>query len=142
MGTPEDSLIIPPSPLEQLKALSIYKPSTLDKEPTMDIQSTLTERGKTHGDFTQNSSVIQALKFDMQASANYNSLRPHMREALEMIAHKIGRILCGNPNEPDHWKDIAGYATLVENILVHGTSHPTPTHLDTKISEGDTMNPT
>jgi hypothetical protein len=36
---------------------------------------------------------------------------------------KMSRILCGNPNEPDHWRDIAGYATLIENILVHGKSH-------------------
>jgi hypothetical protein len=33
-------------------------------------------------------------------------------EALEMICTKIARILSGNPNDPDHWKDIAGYAEL------------------------------
>jgi hypothetical protein len=36
------------------------------------------------------------------------------REALDMILHKIARIVNGNPNETDHWHDIAGYATLVE----------------------------
>jgi hypothetical protein len=34
-------------------------------------------------------------------------------EALDMIAHKIGRILAGDPNHADHWDDIAGYARLV-----------------------------
>jgi hypothetical protein len=32
---------------------------------------------------------------------------------LEMIAHKIGRVLAGDPNHADHWDDIAGYARLV-----------------------------
>ena len=39
------------------------------------------------------------------------------REALEMIAHKIARILNGDPNYADNWIDIAGYATLVANRL-------------------------
>ena len=30
-----------------------------------------------------------------------------------MILHKIGRIVAGDEMEPDHWLDIAGYATLV-----------------------------
>ncbi|WP_257617167.1 hypothetical protein [Campylobacter pinnipediorum] len=34
-----------------------------------------------------------------------------------MIAHKIARILAGNPNYKDHWDDIAGYATLVSKEL-------------------------
>jgi hypothetical protein len=29
------------------------------------------------------------------------------------VAHKIGRILAGNPSFRDHWADIAGYAKLV-----------------------------
>jgi ferredoxin-fold anticodon binding domain-containing protein len=33
-------------------------------------------------------------------------------EALFMIAVKIARILQGNHLEPDHYKDIAGYAIL------------------------------
>jgi hypothetical protein len=44
-------------------------------------------------------------------------LNPSQREALDMIQHKIGRILAGNPNHHDHWHDIAGYATLVANEL-------------------------
>ena len=34
-----------------------------------------------------------------------------------MIAHKIGRILNGDPNYADSWVDIAGYAQLVANEL-------------------------
>lgn len=32
----------------------------------------------------------------------------------EMIAHKIARILNGDPNYADNWHDIAGYATLID----------------------------
>lgn len=38
-------------------------------------------------------------------------------EALEMIAHKIGRIINGDPNYADSWHDIAGYAKLVADRL-------------------------
>ncbi len=34
-----------------------------------------------------------------------------------MIAHKIGRIVSGNPNVQDHWDDIAGYAKLASNEI-------------------------
>lgn len=44
-------------------------------------------------------------------------LDPDQREALEMIAHKIARILNGDPNYADSWHDVAGYATLVADRL-------------------------
>ena len=90
-----------------------------------DVNATLNSRASTHGDFKDNGLIMQALKNNMRfEGANWETLAPHMREALDMIQHKIGRILSGNPNEPDHWHDIAGYATLVENILRTGQSHP------------------
>ena len=42
---------------------------------------------------------------------------PDQREALEMIQHKVARILNGDPTYTDNWIDIAGYATLVANRL-------------------------
>jgi hypothetical protein len=50
-------------------------------------------------------------------AGNYNTVPPEVREALDMIAHKIGRILAGNPMYKDHWDDIAGYATLVSKFV-------------------------
>ena len=38
-------------------------------------------------------------------------------EAMDMIIHKIGRIINGNPDVVDHWLDIAGYAQLVADRL-------------------------
>lgn len=81
------------------------------------MQQTLNERGKTHGDFLVNTITMQAIKDIMHNTPNWNKLLPHQKEALEMNAHKIGRILCGDPNKKDHWVDIAGYATLVANEL-------------------------
>jgi hypothetical protein len=34
-----------------------------------------------------------------------------------MITHKISRILNGDPNYDDSWRDIAGYAMLVVKEL-------------------------
>lgn len=44
-------------------------------------------------------------------------LSAEMKLCLLMIQHKVGRILSGNFTEPDHWRDVAGYATLIEKIL-------------------------
>lgn len=82
----------------------------------MKIQDTLAERISTHGDFTDNANTAQAIK-DAMFTGTQKDLTPIMYEALEMIAHKIARILNGNPAHKDHWHDIAGYATLVEERL-------------------------
>ena len=82
----------------------------------MSIDKTLKQRQKTHGDFKTHAQISQELKAVLW-KYDYQNLSPHQCEALEMIAHKIARILNGNPNHADHWHDIAGYATLVENNL-------------------------
>ena len=89
-----------------------------------DVQETLNERENSHGDFIENGRLMQELKNACRYHTNWGALVPHQREAIDMICHKLGRILCGNPNHIDHWHDIAGYATLVENILSTGKSHP------------------
>ena len=45
-------------------------------------------------------------------------LDAYQREALDMIAHKIGRIFAVDADFLDHWLDIAGYATLVHRQLM------------------------
>ena len=82
-----------------------------------DIKSILAERGKTHGDYANHASTSQCLKSVMRNTDNWTYLNPSQTEALEMIAHKIGRILCGDPKHEDHWLDISGYATLVADQL-------------------------
>jgi len=82
-----------------------------------DIKSILAERGKTHGDYSRHAATTQCLKSVMRHTQNWGDLNPSQVEALEMIAHKIGRILNGDPNHIDHWDDISGYATLVADQL-------------------------
>jgi len=77
------------------------------------ISSILQERGKTHGSFDDNSTISLALKCVIRSTPNYLAMTDPAKEALDMISHKIGRILAGNPNFKDHWADIAGYAQLV-----------------------------
>ena len=89
----------------------------------------LDERAKTHGDFYNVASMAQELKDAMRRGRNWKVLDDTERETLEMIASKIGRILSGNPHEVDHWRDIAGYATLIERWLTSCTASecdPTP----------------
>lgn len=85
----------------------------------MNIDEILAERGKTHGDFKSHAKTAQQLKFTLrEQSKDWQVDFSHtQQEALEMICHKIARIVAGNPNFADHWRDIAGYATLVVDEL-------------------------
>lgn len=78
-----------------------------------DIKEVLEQRQKTHGEFSDHALITQQLKDVMRSTAGWTGLNAPMRESLEMVAHKIGRILAGNAYEPDHWLDIQGYAALV-----------------------------
>lgn len=80
----------------------------------MSVQETLVERKKTHGEYTDHADITQRLKVVIRSGASYPECLPHERETLDMIAHKIGRIVSGNPHFQDHWHDIAGYASLSE----------------------------
>ena len=80
------------------------------------VDATLKARGAIYGDFAGHAEVTQKIKTAMYSVGceKWNSLTPSQREALEMIAHKIGRILNGFPAYADNWHDIGGYARLVE----------------------------
>jgi hypothetical protein len=76
-----------------------------------DIALLLEEREKTHGSFMAHATATQQIK-QVIAAWRHTDLLPEHAEALDMIAHKMGRILTGDPMFPDHWDDIAGYAVL------------------------------
>lgn len=82
-----------------------------------DINATLAERGTRYGVFAEHARITQDIKRAMKDSPNWESLPNDMKEALEMVAHKCGRILNGDPLYDDSWVDIAGYAQLVVNRL-------------------------
>lgn len=84
---------------------------------TQNVDSTLQERGNRYGDFKGHARITQRLKAAMVASPRWPDLPDDMKEALEMVAHKIGRILNGDPSYKDSWHDIIGYTRLIEQEL-------------------------
>jgi hypothetical protein len=84
-----------------------------------DVGQILDERGNRYGKFTGHAQVTQDLKHVIQTHIEVNDkyLAPDQKEALDMICHKIGRIVNGDPNYADSWIDIAGYAKLVADRL-------------------------
>lgn len=86
---------------------------------TQDITATLQERGQRYGDFLGHARITGGLKsviFDALSERD-KILASDQQEALDMICHKIGRIINGDSNYADSWHDIAGYAQLVADRL-------------------------
>ena len=99
------------------EAAPFGKPEKVHAAAVSDVAATLAERGKRYGDFAGHAEVTQELKDCANTFAGWKRLNRSQRESLEMIFHKIGRILNGDPNYADSWHDIAGYAKLVEDQL-------------------------
>ncbi len=85
----------------------------------------LDRRRATHGEFADNARIAQQLKDTLHAEPRWRSLNQQAREALDMIAHKMARIIAGNHAITDHWEDIAGYAILGARAI---EAPPTNTH--------------
>lgn len=81
------------------------------------IVATLEERGQRYGKFITHAAITQALKQVMYSHEGWVRLADDQKESLEMVAHKIGRILNGDPDYDGSWIDIAGYTTLVADRL-------------------------
>ena len=82
------------------------------------VDEILEERSKTHGSYPLHAFTAQRIKDSIRETSGWSQLDPVHREALEMIAHKIARILNGDHTYVDHWDDIAGYSKLVSKY--HG----------------------
>ena len=80
------------------------------------LDETLAERGTRYGDFADHAVIAQKLQ-DVMRERGWEKLDAKQRQALTVIADKIGRILNGDPNYADNWHDIQGYARLVEERL-------------------------
>jgi len=84
---------------------------------TDSVAKTLHERGLRYGDFSDHADFCQGIKEVFYGAAGWENLPNIHKQALEVIADKIARILNGDPNYPDNWHDIQGYARLVEERL-------------------------
>jgi hypothetical protein len=93
---------------------------------TQTIDQTLAERGSRYGEFDDHANLTQGIKDVMKTGRQWHGLTDDMKEALEMVAHKIGRILNGDPGYIDSWTDIIGYTRLVEKRLIAEQEKPSP----------------
>jgi hypothetical protein len=84
------------------------------------IEQVLKERGSRYGEFSGHARVSQRLKTIVKEELAVRSkvLPMDQEEALDMIFHKIGRIVNGDCMYSDNYVDIAGYAKLVADTLI------------------------
>jgi len=82
-----------------------------------DIKDTLSERGDKYGDFREQGRITQNLKRAMQDSPNWDKLPSYMKEGLDMIQHKVSRILNGDALYDDNVHDIVGYSVLMQDRM-------------------------
>lgn len=87
-------------------------------EPTK-VDNILDQRATQYGKFIEGAEVMQMLKQVVRTSVQKRgtALAFDQLESIDMIIHKLGRIVNGNPDNVDSWRDIAGYATLVADRL-------------------------
>lgn len=84
-----------------------------------DVDTLLATRHRQYGTFEELSKVATDIKGAIRdgVSGNGYTLEPDQLEALDMIATKVARAACGDPNNIDTWRDLAGYAMLVVKRL-------------------------
>jgi hypothetical protein len=83
------------------------------------VDKVLDARAANYGKFIEGAEIMQMTKRLVHGYIEKRGtpLAFDQREALDMILHKMGRIINGNPDVVDHWTDIAGYAKLVADRL-------------------------
>jgi hypothetical protein len=88
---------------------------------------TIPNRDHQHGGMEAVGQLAQNMKGALRSGDNWHRLTPGEREALDMIAHKIARILSGaDPHDHQHWEDVAGYAQAVMRGQSQTTTTDTP----------------
>jgi len=82
----------------------------------MSVDDTLEQRGERYGEFDNHAEISQDLQGIMRSTPGWATLSKPQKESLQMIQHKVARILNGDPDYKDNWHDIQGYAKLVEDL--------------------------
>ncbi len=116
LGVSEETLIEVAHQASQGKGK--LKPGEFIQADT-NVDAILDARGSRYGNFLDHARVTYKLK---EVARNFaeekgKTFAVDQCEAMDMIFHKIGRILNGDPNYADSWIDIAGYAKLVADRL-------------------------
>jgi len=74
------------------------------------------ERNKIYGDFSNIAEVSQKIK-DMYYMYNAQELDPVINESIDMVIHKLARVICNGSRYIDNIRDIQGYCQLIINYL-------------------------
>lgn len=85
-----------------------------------EIDKTLAERGNRYnlnGTYNDHATLTQDLKDRCRSHKGWAPCPSPMKEAIDMILHKIARVLNGDPTYKDNWVDIEGYSRLVSREL-------------------------
>lgn len=102
------------NPISAIEAAAAAVEAAVGRE-VQSIEHTLFDRAKTHGDYDANAQIAEGIKdvFYRFAAEGGARLTAAERYTVDMIATKLGRIGAGDPHFADHWRDIAGYATVL-----------------------------
>lgn len=100
--------------LEESQAITrkLHSQSANIPDRRSDVQHTIDNRDSTYGGFEGVAELEQALKDTMREHEKWESLDDAYKCALDMMVHKIGRVVNGNPHHVDNWHDLSGYAEL------------------------------
>lgn len=82
-----------------------------------DINATVAERSSKYGPYKEQARIEQDIKRAMH-QGNWDTLADDQKSCLEMMATKVSRILCGDPDYRDNWHDGQGYFKLVDDRLL------------------------
>jgi len=74
------------------------------------------ERSKIYGDFNDIAEVSQKIK-DMYYVNNAQELDSIINEGVDMVIHKLSRVICGGSRYVDNFRDIQGYCQLIIDYL-------------------------
>lgn len=119
-GTMSGITQLPISPVQDFSEYFKVVPEPIPVPELVGIDKVLSDRGNRYGKFTGHAKITQDIKSIMHNTKNWSILANDQKEALEMLAHKVGRILNGDPNYDDSWIDIGGYSKLVADRLTSG----------------------
>lgn len=122
-GLSERSPYVKPIPFTEWDKSLVMRPhakgdkSSTEPVKAPPIEKTQHERAKTYGKFSDLAKISQNLKSVMRNTPNWDKLKPNQKEALEMVMHKVARILNGDPDYADSWHDLGGYSGLIDKYL-------------------------
>jgi len=101
-----------PLPVPEVSRPIINPEITMEPDET-NVDQILGERGNRYGTFESNAKTCQLLKNVLHSQEGWYRLSYVQREAVEMMMHKISRLVNGDATYLDTVVDIAGYNQLM-----------------------------